>query len=123
MLKAKQHSNELMVSNDDICQDSPRVLCQDLVDSTCQLEVLMLENCGLTLTNGKDLCGIMASKALLQKLHLGDKLSDLGIAQLCLRLLYPSSWLRGLWCWDYDITTKGCRDLCYILRTKVNLKS
>lgn len=107
--------------SNDICQDSSRVLCQRLADSTCQLEMLMMENCGLTLTNGKEWCGIMSSKASLQELDLGHKLGNLGIAQLCPRLLHPSSWNRALW--DCDITIKGCRDLYHVLRANVNLKS
>lgn len=65
----------------------------------------------------------MASKASMKELELGDKLGNLGIVQLCPRLLRPSSWLRALWLWDCDITTKSCRDWCHVLRAKVNLKS
>lgn len=57
-----------------------------------------LENCGLTPASCKDLCGVVASKASLQELDLGDnKLGDQGIATLCPALLHPSSRLRVLW--------------------------
>lgn len=57
-----------------------------------------LESCGLTSANGQDLCGIVASKASLCELYLGNnKLGDTGIAELCPGLLSPSSQLKTLW--------------------------
>lgn len=57
-----------------------------------------LESCGLTSANCQDLCGIVASKASLRELFLGNnKLEDAGIAELCPGLLSPSSQLRTLW--------------------------
>uniref|UniRef100_A0A673TGS6 Ribonuclease/angiogenin inhibitor 1 n=1 Tax=Suricata suricatta TaxID=37032 RepID=A0A673TGS6_SURSU len=122
-LRAQRHIKELAVSNNDIGEAGVRALCQGLVDSACQLETLKLENCGLTSASCKDLCGVVASKASLQELDLGDnKLGDQGIATLCPVLLHPSSRLRVLWLWDCDITTAGCRDLCQVLRAKESLK-
>ncbi|XP_077629512.1 ribonuclease inhibitor [Crocuta crocuta] len=122
-LRAQRHFKELAVSNNDIGEAGVRALCQGLVDSACQLETLKLENCGLTSASCKDLCGVVASKASLQELDLGDnKLGDQGIATLCPALLHPSSRLRVLWLWDCDITTAGCRDLCQVLRAKESLK-
>lgn len=63
------------------------MLYQGLVDSAFQLEMLKLENCGFTLANGKDLCSTVTSKAL----DLGDKLGDLGIVEMCPKMLHPSS--------------------------------
>lgn len=57
-----------------------------------------LESCGLTSANCQDLCGIVATKASLCVLELGDnRLGDVGIAELCPGLLSPSSRLRTLW--------------------------
>lgn len=67
------------------------MLYQGLVDSACQLKTLKLENCGLASANGKDLCGIVTSKASLQALDLDDKLGYMGTAELCPRMLHPSS--------------------------------
>ncbi|XP_058382031.1 ribonuclease inhibitor isoform X1 [Diceros bicornis minor] len=123
VLRAKQDFKELMVSNNDIGEAGVRVLCQGLADSTCPLETLKLENCGLTPANCKDLCGIVASKASLRELDLGsNKLGDAGIAELCPGLLSPSSQLKTLWLWECDITAAGCRDLCRVLRAKESLK-
>ncbi|XP_047679545.1 ribonuclease inhibitor isoform X2 [Prionailurus viverrinus] len=123
VLRAWRHVKELVVSNNDIGEAGVQALCRGLVDSACQLETLKLENCGLTPASCKDLCGVVASKASLQELDLGDnKLGDQGIATLCPALLHPSSRLRVLWLWDCDITTTGCRDLCQVLRAKESLK-
>ncbi|XP_002929526.3 ribonuclease inhibitor isoform X2 [Ailuropoda melanoleuca] len=122
-LRAKRHFKELAVSNNELGEAGVRVLCRGLVDSACQLEVLKLENCGLTSASCEDLCGVVASKPSLQELDLGDnKLGDQGIATLCPRLLHPSCQIRVLWLWDCDITTAGCRDLCRVLRAKESLK-
>lgn len=57
-----------------------------------------LEGCGLTAANCQDLCGIVAAKASLSELQLGNnKLGDAGIAALCPGLLNPSSRLKTLW--------------------------
>lgn len=122
-LRAKRHFKELSVSNNEIGEAGARVLCRGLVDSACQLEVLKLENCGLTVASCEDLCGVVAAKPSLQELDLGDnKLGDQGIAVLCSSLLQPSCQIRVLWLWDCDITTAGCRDLCGVVRAKPSLK-
>lgn len=47
-----------------------------------------LENCGFTLVNCKDLCGIVVFKVSLRELDLGsNKLGDVGIVELCFGLL------------------------------------
>ncbi|XP_025717873.1 ribonuclease inhibitor isoform X1 [Callorhinus ursinus] len=122
-LRAKRHFRELAVSNNEVGEAGVRVLCRGLVDSACQLEVLKLENCGLTSASCEDLCGVVACKPSLQELDLGDnKLGDQGIATLCPSLLHPSCQIRVLWLWDCDITTAGCRDLCRVLGAKESLK-
>lgn len=60
--------------------------------------VSRLEGCGLTPASCQDLGGVVASKASLCTLELGDnKLGDAGVAKLCPGLLSPSSQLRTLW--------------------------
>lgn len=57
-----------------------------------------LEGCGLTAANCQDLCGIVAAKASLRELQLGNnQLGDAGIAALCPGLLGPGSRLKTLW--------------------------
>lgn len=57
-----------------------------------------LEGCGLTAANCQDLGGIVAAKASLNELQVGNnKLGDAGIAELCPALLSPSSRLKALW--------------------------
>ncbi|EPQ20338.1 Ribonuclease inhibitor [Myotis brandtii] len=98
------------------------MLCQGLADSACPLDSLRLEGCGLTAANCQDLCGIVAAKASLSELQLGNKLGDTGMAKLCPGLLSPSSRLKTLWLWECDFTASGCKDLCRVLRAKESLK-
>ncbi|XP_044115818.1 ribonuclease inhibitor isoform X2 [Neovison vison] len=122
-LKAKEHFKVLVVSNNAMEEAGVRVLCQGLVDSACQLEVLRLENCGLTAASCEDLCRVVAAKPSLQILDLGDnKLGDEGIATLCSSLLQSSCQIQVLRLWDCDITITGCRDLCRVIRAKQSLK-
>ncbi|XP_008591683.1 PREDICTED: ribonuclease inhibitor [Galeopterus variegatus] len=123
VLRAKPDFKELVVSNNPLGEAGVRVLCQGLADSACLLETLRLESCGVTAANCRDLCGVVASKASLRQLELGDnKLGDAGVAELCPALLHPSCRLRTLWLWECDVTVKGCRDLCRVLSTKESLK-
>ncbi|CAO2583846.1 Ribonuclease inhibitor [Lemmus lemmus] len=123
VLRAKADFKELVLSNNDLHEAGVQMLCQGLKDSTCQLESLKLENCGITSANCRDLSDILASKASLQQLDLGsNKLGNAGIAALCSGLLLPSCRLKTLWLWECDITAEGCKDLCRVLRTKQSLK-
>lgn len=57
-----------------------------------------LESCGLTSANCQDLCGVLATKASLRDLELGDnRLGDVGLAALCPGLLSPGCQLKTLW--------------------------
>ncbi|EPQ03363.1 Ribonuclease inhibitor [Myotis brandtii] len=123
VLRAKRELKELAVSNNDIGEAGARTLFQGLADSTCPLEAIRLEGCGLTAANCQDLCGIVAAKASLNELQLGNnKLGDAGIAELCPGLLSPSSRLKTLWLWECDFTASGCKDLCRVLTAKESLK-
>ncbi|XP_027809278.3 ribonuclease inhibitor isoform X2 [Marmota flaviventris] len=123
VLRAKPDFKELTVSNNDLQEAGIQTLCQGLKDSACQLEMLKLENCGVTAANCKALSAVVASKASLQELDLGcNKLGDEGIAELCPALLRASSRLRTLWLWECDITGEGCKDLCRVLKAKQSLK-
>lgn len=123
VLRTKRDLKELMVNSNELSEAGVRALCGGLADSACPLEALKLESCGLTSANCRDLCGIVASKASLCELYLGNnKLGDVGIAELCPGLLSPSSRLKTLWLWECDITASGCRDLCRVLRAKESLK-
>ncbi|XP_029412681.1 ribonuclease inhibitor isoform X3 [Nannospalax galili] len=123
VLRAKPDFKELVLSNNDLHEAGVHTLCQGLKDSACQLELLKLENCGITSANCRDLCDVVGSKASLQELGLGcNKLGNAGIATLCPGLLHPNCRLRTLWLWECDITAEGCKDLCHVLRTKQSLK-
>lgn len=123
VLRAKRELKELGLSNNDLGEDGARVLCQGLAASACPLESLRLEGCGLTAANCQDLCGIVAAKASLRELQLGNnQLGDAGIAALCPGLLGPGSRLKTLWLWECGFSAGGCRDLCRVLRAKESLK-
>ncbi|XP_010638624.1 ribonuclease inhibitor isoform X2 [Fukomys damarensis] len=124
ILRAKPNFKELVLSNNCIQEAGIRVLCGGLKDSTCLLEMLRLDNCGVTSANCKDLGDVVAAKPSLQELDLGgNRLGDVGIVALCPGLLHPNSRLRKLWLWECDITAEGCRDLCQVLRAKQSLKA
>lgn len=123
VLRVKPDFKELVVSNNTIGEAGTRELCRGLAESSCQLETLKLDSCGLTSANCKDLCGLVASKVSLSELDLGfNKLGDAGIAELCPGLLSPGSQLKTLWLWECDITSRGCRDICRLLGAKESLK-
>ncbi|XP_036151472.1 ribonuclease inhibitor isoform X1 [Myotis myotis] len=123
VLRAKRELKNLRLSNNDFGEAGARTLCQGLADTSCPLESILLESCGLTAANCQDLGGIVAAKASLSELHLGsNKLGDAGIAELCPGLLSPSSRLKTLWLWECDFTARGCKDLCRVLRAKESLK-
>lgn len=123
VLRAKPDFKELVLSNNNLLEAGAHTLCQGLKESACQLEVLKLEDCGITSANCRDLCDIVASKPSLQELGLGcNKLGNAGIAALCPGLLHPSCRIRTLWLWECDITAEGCKDLCRVLSAKQSLK-
>lgn len=123
VVRAKPELKDLGVSNNDIGEAGARMLCRGLADSTCPLESLRLESCGLTAANCADLSAIVAAKPSLSELHLGNnKLGDAGLAELCPGLLSPSSRLKTLWLWECDFTTSACKDLCRVLGAKESLR-
>ncbi|XP_045039370.1 ribonuclease inhibitor isoform X2 [Desmodus rotundus] len=123
VLRARPELKELVLNSNDFGEAGTRTLCQALVDSACLLESLKLESCGLTSANCQDLCGVLAAKASLRDLELGDnRLGDVGVAALCPGLLSPGCQLKTLWLWECDITAGGCRDLCRVLRAKESLR-
>ncbi|KAM5316827.1 ribonuclease inhibitor isoform 2-T2 [Glossophaga mutica] len=122
-LRARRELRELVLNNNDFGEAGARTLCQALADSACLLESLKLESCGLTSANCQDLCGVLAAKASLRDLELGDnRLGDAGVAALCPGLLSPGCQLKTLWLWECDITASGCRDLCRVLGAKESLR-
>ncbi|XP_045677089.1 ribonuclease inhibitor isoform X1 [Phyllostomus hastatus] len=122
-LRARPELKDLVLNNNDFGEAGARTLCQALVDSACPLESLKLESCGLTSANCQDLCGVLATKASLCNLELGDnRLGDAGVAALCPGLLSPGCQLKTLWLWECDITASGCGDLCRVLRAKESLR-
>ncbi|XP_049636904.1 ribonuclease inhibitor-like [Suncus etruscus] len=123
VIRGKPNFKELTVSNNPIGEAGARMLCQSLTESSCQLETLKMDNCGLTSANCKDLSRLVASKASLSELDLGcNKLGNEGIAELCRGLLNPNSQLKTLWLWECDITSSGLRDIGRVLETKKSLK-
>nr|KAF6267981.1 ribonuclease/angiogenin inhibitor 1 [Pipistrellus kuhlii] len=123
LVRAKPELKDLGVSNNDIGEAGARMLCRGLADSTCPLESLRLESCGLTAANCADLSAIVAAKPSLSELQLGNnKLGDAGIAALCPGLLSPGSRLKTLWLWECDFTASACKDLCRVLGAKESLR-
>ncbi|XP_004459835.2 ribonuclease inhibitor [Dasypus novemcinctus] len=122
-LRTKASFRELGLSNNDVGEAGVRALCRCLVECASPLEKLRLEGCGVTAANCEDLSRVVAAKASLQELDLGEnRLGDAGLAALCPALLGPDCSLRILWLWECDITAEGCRDVCRLLRAKDSLR-
>ncbi|XP_072495658.1 ribonuclease inhibitor isoform X2 [Notamacropus eugenii] len=119
VLKAKGSLRELTLNNNELGEAGVAVLCQGLMDPSCELQVLKLEGCGVTSANCKDLSTVLQTKESVQELCLGEnKIGDAGLDWLCQGILSPACNLKTLWLWECDITAEGCRALAQVLKNK-----
>ncbi|XP_049636905.1 ribonuclease inhibitor-like [Suncus etruscus] len=121
VIRGKSNLKELVLSENHIGEGGVRMLCQSLIESSCQLEKLMLDTCHVN--SGRDLSRLLASKASLGELEMScNPLGDGGIAELCTGLLNPNSQLKTLGLCRCHITIRGLGDICRVLETKKSLK-
>ncbi|NXN08697.1 RINI inhibitor, partial [Indicator maculatus] len=121
-LQSKPTLKELSLSNNTLGDAAVKQLCQGLVEASCNLELLHLENCGITSESCREISAVLCSKAALVDLSVGDnKIGDSGLALLCQGLLHPSCRIQKLWLWDCDLTSASCKDLSRLISTKESL--
>ncbi|NXL93452.1 RINI inhibitor, partial [Alectura lathami] len=121
-LQAKPTLKELSLSNNTLGDTAVKQLCRGLVESNCDLELLHLENCGITSDSCREIGAVLSSKSSLIDLAVGDnKIGDSGVALLCQGLLHPNCKIQKLWLWDCDLTSASCKDLSRVFSTKETL--
>ncbi|XP_026705990.1 ribonuclease inhibitor [Athene cunicularia] len=122
-LQSKPTLKELQLSNNTLGDTAVKQLCRGLVDASCNLELLHLENCGITSDSCREISAVLSNKSSLVDLSVGDnKIGDSGMALLCQGLMHPNCKIQKLWLWDCDLTSASCKDLSRLISTKETLK-
>ncbi|NXM39955.1 RINI inhibitor, partial [Gymnorhina tibicen] len=121
-LQSKPTLKELSLSNNTLGDTAVKQLCRGLVEASCNLELLHLENCGITSDSCVDISAVLRNKSSLMDLSVGDnKIGDAGLALLCQGLMHSSCKIQKLWLWDCDLTSASCKDLSRLISTKETL--
>ncbi|KAM8807501.1 ribonuclease inhibitor [Eudromia elegans] len=121
-LQTQPTLKELSLSNNTLGDAAVKQLCRGLVEARCDLELLHLENCGITSDSCWDISAVLSNKPSLIDLSVGDnKIGDSGLALLCQGLLHPNCKIQKLWLWDCDLTNISCKDLSRVISTKETL--
>ncbi|KFV44983.1 Ribonuclease inhibitor [Tyto alba] len=121
-LQSNPTLKELSLSNNTLGDTAIKQLCQALVETSCNIELLHLENCGITSDSCREMSRVLSNKSSLIDLIMGDnKIGDSGMALLCEGLMHPNCKIRKLWLWDCDITSASCEGLSRLISTKETL--
>ncbi|XP_075358531.1 ribonuclease inhibitor isoform X4 [Mycteria americana] len=121
-LQSKPTLKELSLSNNTLGDTAVKQLCRGLVEASCNLELLHLENCGITSDSCQEISAVLSNKSSLIDLSVGDnKIGDSGLALLCQGLMHPNCKIQKLWLWDCDLTSASCKDLSRLISTKETL--
>ncbi|XP_054683752.1 ribonuclease inhibitor isoform X3 [Grus americana] len=121
-LQSKPTLKELSLSNNTLGDTAVKQLCRGLVEASCNLELLHLENCGITSDSCREISAVLSNKSSLIDLSVGDnKIGDSGLALLCQGLMHPNCKIQKLWLWDCDLTSASCKDLSRLISTKETL--
>ncbi|XP_037258779.1 ribonuclease inhibitor isoform X1 [Falco biarmicus] len=121
-LQSKPTLKELSLSNNTLGDTATKQLCRGLVESSCNLELLHLENCGITSDSCQEISAVLSSMSSLREISVGDnKIGDSGLALLCQGLMHPNCKIEKLWLWDCDLTSAGCKYLSKLISTKETL--
>ncbi|KFO93992.1 Ribonuclease inhibitor, partial [Buceros rhinoceros silvestris] len=121
-LQSKPALKQLSLSNNALGDAAVKLLCRGLLDANCNLELLQLENCGITCDSCQEISAVLGSSSSLIELSVGDnKIGDAGVAVLCQGLMHPDCKIQKLWLWDCDLTSASCKDLAKLISTKESL--
>lgn len=123
MLSTNQSLIELKLNNNELGDSGVALLCKGLLNPSCKLQKLCLQNCSLTKACCENLRRVLSSKPSLTELYLGDNtLGPSGVKVLCQGLLDPNCHLEILQLEYCELSADNIEALTSMLRTKSSLK-
>ncbi|XP_012625017.1 ribonuclease inhibitor isoform X2 [Microcebus murinus] len=123
VLRAKESLKELSLAGNELGDAGARLLCESLLDPSCQLESLWVKTCSLTTACCPHFSSVLAqNKSLLELQMSSNKLGDAGVHELSQGLRQPGSVLRVLWLGDCEVTDGGCGSLASTLLANRSLR-
>ncbi|XP_054828523.1 ribonuclease inhibitor isoform X2 [Eublepharis macularius] len=122
VLSANQNLTELKLNNNELGDSGLEKLCKGLMNPSCKLQKLWLQNCNLTKACCENLRSVLSTKPSLAELHLGDnRLGTSGVNVLCQGLLDPNCQLQKLQLEYCELSARNTEALSAALRTKTSL--
>ncbi|XP_034355471.1 ribonuclease inhibitor isoform X1 [Arvicanthis niloticus] len=123
VLRTKQSLKELSLAGNELKDEGARLLCESLLEPSCQLESLWVKTCSLTAASCPYFCSVLTKNRSLLELQMSSNpLGDLGVLELCKALGQPDTVLRVLWLGDCDVTDSGCSSLATVLLANRSLR-
>lgn len=123
VLRAKQSLKELSLASNPLGDGGARLLCESLLEPSCQLESLWVKTCSLTEACCPHFRSVLTQNKSLLELQMSDnKLGDAGVRELCQGLGQPGSVLRVLWLGDCGVSDSGCSSLASMLLASRSLR-
>ncbi|XP_050959298.1 LOW QUALITY PROTEIN: NACHT, LRR and PYD domains-containing protein 12-like [Labeo rohita] len=109
---------ELNMSNNNLQDSGVKLLCTGLKNMKCHLEILRLNDCGLTDKSCSALATVLGSDTSLKELNMSNNnLQDSGVKLLCTGLENMKCHLEILRLSDCSITEEGYKALASALRS------
>ncbi|XP_062973108.1 NACHT, LRR and PYD domains-containing protein 12-like [Elgaria multicarinata webbii] len=123
VLTENQSLQKLSITTNQIEDTGVKVLCEGLKHPKCNLQVLHLAVCSLTVACCGDLAQVLVKNQSLKELDLfGNDLEDGGVKLLCEGLKHPNNYLTKLFLMDCCLTAACCGDLAEALTVNQRLK-
>ncbi|XP_031530993.2 ribonuclease inhibitor-like isoform X1 [Vicugna pacos] len=123
VLRAKETLKELSLAGNHLGDEGAQLLCESLLQPSCQLEMLWVKSCSLTAACCPHFSTVLARNKRLLELQLSsNKLGDAGVQELCRGLRQPGCVLRALWLGDCDVSNGGCGGLAALLLANQSLR-
>ncbi|XP_058616259.1 NACHT, LRR and PYD domains-containing protein 12-like isoform X4 [Onychostoma macrolepis] len=109
---------ELNMNNNNLQDSGVKLLCTGLQNMKCHLEILRLNDCGLTDKSCSALATVLGSDTSLKELNMSNNnLQDSGVKQLCTGLNNINCKLEIMRLSDCSITEEGYKALASALRS------
>ncbi|KAL8170136.1 UNVERIFIED_CONTAM: hypothetical protein K2H54_064485 [Gekko kuhli] len=122
VLSSNQALAELKLNNNELGDSGLEKLCKGLMNPSCKLQKLWLQNCNLTKACCENLRSMLSTKPSLTELRLGDnRLGTSGVKVLCQGLLDPKCQLQKLQLEYCELSPANAEALSSALRTKTSL--
>ncbi|XP_062974465.1 NACHT, LRR and PYD domains-containing protein 3-like [Elgaria multicarinata webbii] len=123
VLTENQSLQKLSITTNQIEDTGVKVLCEGLKHPKCNLQVLHLAYCSLTVACCGDLAQVLVENQRLKELDLsGNELEDGGVKLLCEGLRHPNNNIRNLSVVNCSLTAACCGDLAEVLTVNQRLK-